>query len=102
MFVLHIYTYIYLLFCEPSTANKNGVFKDEIVPVTVKGKKGPESFEVDEHPRAATLEAMAKLPPVFKKNGTVNAGNASVRVFAHMSKFVLFSNNFVKVIIMNR
>lgn len=58
-------------------ANKNGVFKDEIAPVTVKGKKGPESFEVDEHPRAATLEAMAKLPPVFKKNGTVNAGNAS-------------------------
>ncbi|KAK3762942.1 hypothetical protein RRG08_008158 [Elysia crispata] len=58
-------------------ANKNGVFKDEITPVPVKGKKGPESFEVDEHPRAATLEAMAKLPPVFKKNGTVNAGNAS-------------------------
>ncbi|GFR66005.1 3-ketoacyl-CoA thiolase, mitochondrial [Elysia marginata] len=58
-------------------ANKNGVFKDEIVSITVKGKKGPELFEVDEHPRAATLEAMAKLPPVFKKNGTVNAGNAS-------------------------
>ncbi|RUS73186.1 hypothetical protein EGW08_019048, partial [Elysia chlorotica] len=58
-------------------ANKNGVFKDEITPITVKGKKGPESFEVDEHPRAATMEAMAKLPPVFKKNGTINAGNAS-------------------------
>ena len=56
------------------------MFKDEITPVPVKGKKGPESFEVDEHPRAATLEAMAKLPPVFKKNGTVNAGNASVSV----------------------
>lgn len=41
-------------------------------------KSGDEVFDVDEHPREATLEAMAKLPPVFKKNGTVNAGNASV------------------------
>lgn len=44
------------------------------------GKNGPESFEVDEHPRPdATLEAMAKLQPVFKKgaDGTVTAGNAS-------------------------
>lgn len=39
---------------------------------------GQETFEVDEHPRAASLEAMAKLPPVFKKDGTVTAGNASV------------------------
>ncbi|GFO05932.1 acetyl-CoA acetyltransferase [Plakobranchus ocellatus] len=58
-------------------ANETGVFKDEIIPVPVKGKKGQEMFEVDEHPRAATMEAMAKLPPVFKKNGTINAGNAS-------------------------
>ncbi|KAK6973918.1 3-ketoacyl-CoA thiolase mitochondrial [Biomphalaria glabrata] len=58
-------------------AQESGVFKDEIVPITVKGKKGEESFEVDEHPRQATLEGMAKLPPVFKKNGVVNAGNAS-------------------------
>jgi acetyl-CoA acyltransferase 2 len=58
-------------------ANESGFFKDEIAPVTVKGKKGEELFEVDEHPRAATIENMAKLPPVFKKNGTVNAGNAS-------------------------
>ncbi|BFZ15591.1 hypothetical protein BsWGS_18630 [Bradybaena similaris] len=58
-------------------ANDSGVFKDEIVPITIKGRKGEEIFEVDEHPRAATVEAMAKLPPVFKKNGTVNAGNAS-------------------------
>ncbi|XP_059148563.1 3-ketoacyl-CoA thiolase, mitochondrial-like [Physella acuta] len=58
-------------------ANESGVFKDEIVPITLKGKKGDEVFEVDEHPRLATLEAIAKLPPVFKKNGVVNAGNAS-------------------------
>ncbi|CAG5135013.1 unnamed protein product [Candidula unifasciata] len=58
-------------------ANDSGVFKDEIVPITIKGRKGDEVFEVDEHPRAATLEGMAKLPPVFKKNGTVHAGNAS-------------------------
>uniref|UniRef100_A0A0B6ZDM9 3-ketoacyl-CoA thiolase, mitochondrial n=1 Tax=Arion vulgaris TaxID=1028688 RepID=A0A0B6ZDM9_9EUPU len=58
-------------------ANESGVFKDEITAITIKGRKGDEVFEVDEHPRAATVEAMAKLPPVFKKNGTVNAGNAS-------------------------
>ncbi|XP_012937203.1 3-ketoacyl-CoA thiolase, mitochondrial [Aplysia californica] len=58
-------------------ANANGVFKDEITPITIKGRKGPEEFAVDEHPRAATAEAMAKLPPVFKKNGTVTAANAS-------------------------
>jgi len=58
-------------------ANAKGVFKDEIAPITLKSKKGPFEFETDEHPRAATLEQMAKLPPVFKKNGTVTAGNAS-------------------------
>ena len=45
----------------------------------VKGKKGKtEVFEVDEHPRETTLEKLASLPPVFKENGTVTAGNASV------------------------
>lgn len=40
---------------------------------------GPEAFEVDEHPRPqTTMESLAKLPPVFKKGGTVTAGNASV------------------------
>lgn len=44
---------------------------------------GPEMFEVDEHPRPqTTMESLTKLPPVFKKNGTVTAGNASVRFLA--------------------
>jgi acetyl-CoA acyltransferase 2 len=59
-------------------AHAAGVFKAEIAPVELKGRKGPESFEVDEHARPdATLEGMAKLPTVFKKDGTVTAGNAS-------------------------
>jgi acetyl-CoA acyltransferase 2 len=56
----------------------NGAFKDEIAPITFKGKKGPEIFSVDEHPRGnATIQDLSKLPAVFKKGGTVTAGNAS-------------------------
>jgi len=58
-------------------AQEAGRFKDEIVPVVLKSKKGDTSFEVDEHPRSTTLENLAKLAPVFKKDGTVTAGNAS-------------------------
>lgn len=59
-------------------AQDAGVFKAEIAPITMKGKKGPESFEVDEHPKPqTTLEGLAKLPAIFKKGGTVSAGNAS-------------------------
>lgn len=60
-------------------AHEAGHFKDEIAPVTFKTKKGEEVFSVDEHPRGkkATIEELAKLPPVFKKNGTVTAGSAS-------------------------
>jgi acetyl-CoA C-acetyltransferase len=55
-----------------------GRFREETVPVTVKEKKGERSFEVDEHPRFnSTLEALAKLPPVFSKAGTITAGNSS-------------------------
>lgn len=55
-----------------------GRFKAEIVPVMIKGKKGPEEFTVDEHPRPqSTMESLGKLPAVFKKDGTVTAGNAS-------------------------
>ncbi|MGI6551206.1 MAG: thiolase family protein [Syntrophomonadales bacterium] len=55
-----------------------GRFKEEIVPVEIKTKKGTKVFEIDEHPRAdANLETMAKLKPAFKKDGTVTAGNAS-------------------------
>jgi acetyl-CoA acyltransferase 2 len=60
------------------SAHERGAFKEEIVPIVSKGKKGEESFEVDEHPRLnTTIKDLAKLPAVFKKNGTVTAGNAS-------------------------
>lgn len=55
-----------------------GRFKQEIVPVEIKTKKGVEIFDTDEHPiRGANLEDMSKLPPVFKKDGVVTAANAS-------------------------
>jgi len=56
-----------------------GRFRDEIVPYEVKNRKGSVVFEVDEHPRKTSLEALAKLPPVFKAGGTVTAGNSSGR-----------------------
>ncbi|MBU4424498.1 MAG: acetyl-CoA C-acyltransferase, partial [Gammaproteobacteria bacterium] len=56
-----------------------GVFKDQIVPVTLKSKKGDVQYATDEHFRpGATMEDLAKLKPAFlKENGTVTAGNAS-------------------------
>ncbi|KAM3959457.1 yippee interacting protein 2 [Aphomia sociella] len=59
-------------------SNDAGVFKSEIVPVTLTVKKKQVSVEVDEHPRPqTTLEGLKKLPPVFKKEGLVTAGSAS-------------------------
>ncbi|MCX7816767.1 MAG: acetyl-CoA C-acetyltransferase [Syntrophales bacterium] len=59
-------------------AIKSGAIADEIVPVVIPQKKGdPIVFKVDERPMETTLEKMAKLPPAFKKDGTVTAGNAS-------------------------
>ncbi|MDQ0356476.1 acetyl-CoA C-acetyltransferase [Rhodoplanes tepidamans] len=59
-------------------AQKAGRFNDEIVPVTIKSKKGDIVMSVDEFPRAGvTVEALAKLKPAFAKDGTVTAGNAS-------------------------
>jgi acetyl-CoA C-acetyltransferase len=59
-------------------AQKAGRFKDEIVPVTVKSRKGDTVVENDEYIRhGATLESMQKLRPAFDKEGTVTAGNAS-------------------------
>lgn len=60
-------------------AISSGKFEDEIVPVTIPQKKGdPIEFKIDEHVRAnTTIEALAKLKPAFKKDGTVTAGNAS-------------------------
>jgi acetyl-CoA C-acetyltransferase len=58
-----------------------GYFVDEIVPIMVpQGKKNPPlEFKVDEHPRMTSMEALTALPPVFIKDGTVTAGNASGR-----------------------
>lgn len=59
-------------------ANAEGAFKAEIVPVPVKVKGKEVAFEVDEHPRPqTTLEGLAKLPSLFKKDGLVTAGTAS-------------------------
>ena len=59
-------------------AQKSGRFDDEIVPVTIKGRKGDTVVDKDEFIRAGTtLEAIAKLRPAFQKDGTVTAGNAS-------------------------
>ncbi|OGA73402.1 MAG: acetyl-CoA acetyltransferase [Betaproteobacteria bacterium RIFCSPLOWO2_12_FULL_65_14] len=56
----------------------SGVFKSQIAPIELKTKKGVEQFTADEHVRKGTkLEDLAKLKTVFKKDGTVTAGNAS-------------------------
>ena len=55
-----------------------GRFKDEIVPVVVKHRKGETTVDTDEHPRfGTTVDALAKLRPAFSKDGSVTAGNAS-------------------------
>lgn len=59
-------------------AIESGAFKEEIVPVIIKGKKGDVVFDTDEFPRFDTnAEKLAALRPAFKKDGTVTAGNAS-------------------------
>jgi acetyl-CoA C-acetyltransferase len=55
-----------------------GVFKSQILPIELPSKKGPIAFDTDEHVRAeTTMESLGKLRPVFDKNGSVTAGNAS-------------------------
>ncbi|MCK9228712.1 MAG: acetyl-CoA C-acetyltransferase [Syntrophorhabdaceae bacterium] len=58
-------------------AIKGGLFKNEIVPVPIKTKKGPGAFDTDERPMDTSIEKMSALRPAFKKDGTVTAGNAS-------------------------
>jgi len=59
-------------------AQKEGKFKDEIVPVTITSRKGETVVDTDEHPKhGTTVESLAKLRPAFDKEGTVTAGNAS-------------------------
>lgn len=59
-------------------AISKGLFKEEIVPVEIKSKQGTIRFDTDEHPNPKiSVDALAKLRPAFKKDGTVTAGNAS-------------------------
>jgi len=73
-------------------ARKAGLFRDEIVPIRVPGPKGETLFESDEHPRdGITPEAMAQLQPVFRKDGTIHAGNSSGIVDGAAAMVVLSS-----------
>lgn len=63
--------------CQKSLAS--GVFKDEILPVEIKTRKGMTIFDTDEGPRVSALEKLASLKPVFKKGGSVTAGNSCGR-----------------------
>jgi len=58
-------------------AIKEGIFAEEIAPVTIKSRKGDTVFDTDERPVETSMEKMGKLRPAFKKDGTVTAGNAS-------------------------
>ena len=55
----------------------NGYFVDQIATVEIPDRKGTKLFNVDEHPRATSLEQLAAMKPAFKKDGSVTAGNAS-------------------------
>ncbi|MFC2056612.1 thiolase family protein, partial [Chloroflexota bacterium] len=58
-------------------AIKNGIFKEEIVPVEIQVKREAKVFDTDEHPRETSMELLGKLRPAFKADGGVTAGNAS-------------------------
>jgi len=60
-----------------AAAIEAGYFKEQIVPVEVKVKRDMVPFEVDEHPKGTSMDALAGLPAVFQKDGRVTAGNAS-------------------------
>jgi len=60
-----------------AAAIADGRFKSQIVPITFETRKGTTVFDTDEHPRMTTLEALGKMKPAFKKDGSVTAGNAS-------------------------
>ena len=58
-------------------AIRDGIFKQEIVPVEIRVKKEVKAFDTDEHPRETSMELLGKLPAVFKSDGSVTAANAS-------------------------
>jgi acetyl-CoA C-acetyltransferase len=77
-------------------ALNSGRFNDEIAPVTIESKKGTQVVTRDEHPfLGATLEKMAKLPPVFSKTGTITAANSS-GITDGAAAVLLASGSFVK------
>src|SRR5579872_3361799 len=77
-------------------AQQAGQFDDEIAPVTLESKKGPQTFVRDEHLfLGATTEKMGKLGPVFSKDGTITAGNSS-GITDGAAAMVLASEAFVK------
>lgn len=79
-----------------AAAIESGKFDAELAPVTLATKKGTQIFSRDEHPFAgATLEKMAKLPPVFSKTGTISAGNSS-GITDGAAAVVLAGDEFVK------
>lgn len=74
-----MFSFIFLI--KSLIAQDAGRFKEEIAPVPIKVKKEIVSFEVDEHPRPkTTIEGLKKLPTLFKQNGLVTAGSASVSI----------------------
>lgn len=58
-------------------AIQSGKFKEQIVPIEIKSRKGTTVFDTDEHPRETTMETLSKMRTAFKKDGTITAGNAS-------------------------
>jgi acetyl-CoA C-acetyltransferase len=77
-------------------AIRSGRFQAELVPITLESKKGPQSFSQDEHPFiGASLEKMAKLPPVFSQSGTITAGNSS-GITDGAAAVVLAGESFIK------
>jgi len=79
-----------------AAAVRSGRLRDEIVPVTIEGKKGTQVFERDEHLFPdASLDKMAKLSPVFSKTGTITAANSS-GITDGAAALVLASEGFVK------
>lgn len=77
------------------SAQMNGKFKNEIVPVTIKQKKETITVDEDEEPKRADFEKMKVLQPVFKKDGTVTAANAS-KINDGASAIVLMSEEMAK------
>jgi acetyl-CoA C-acetyltransferase len=79
-----------------AAAVEAGRFRSELIPVTLESKKGPPTFDQDEHLfLGATPEGMAKLAPVFSKSGTVTAGNSS-GITDGAAAVLMASHDFVK------